>query len=438
MPLMSVRSVLAALALPAGLFFCATPAGADSLVYVKNGTVYVSQPDGSQGRAITTGNNDWAWPSETDNGIIAVAGGLSRVVNGTFNPSGSDQIYEFNQQGHQLSGPANTQGSFSTVGDPEYVSHFRVAPDNSNIAYTVLPSYADAYTSWQAPGGSNFSEAKGSDGSLYPYSSPEWWGTQHILFTHDGPVLFNEAQYGMYSLADGSAPGWNQDDAIGSSPGYQVTVARDGLKYAVEADDAADYTDGTIRNISISIETTATSPSNPSSINLACRIPLPASQFSTLTGAAEISMSFSSDGNTLAWGQDDGIYEANVSNPSDCSAVTSSVHKVVDGGAMPFLGAAPLSACGTCNNGNSGGSGATPNTRLEGAKISKSKHAATFTFGGSNATSFKCKLDRGKWASCRSPKTYKHLKRGGHTFAVYAISSGGKADPSPATKKFRI
>jgi hypothetical protein len=60
-------------------------------------------------------------------------------------------------------------------------------------------------------------------------------------------------------------------------------------------------------------------------------------------GAGLISMSFSADGSTLAWGQDDGIYEANVADPSDCATVTRSVHRVVPGGSMPFLGKASLS-----------------------------------------------------------------------------------------------
>src|SRR5689334_5981511 len=95
------------------LAIAAAPASADTLVYVKNGGVYVAQPDGSQARPNITTNNDWAWPSETDGGIIAVAGGLPRT-DGTFDPSGSDEIYEFNQQGAQTAGPVPTEGSYST------------------------------------------------------------------------------------------------------------------------------------------------------------------------------------------------------------------------------------------------------------------------------------------------------------------------------------
>src|SRR5689334_6213787 len=83
----------------------APAAGAETMVYVKGGQVYVANVDGSAARAVTPQSQWWAWPSETDAGVIAVAGGASRVVNGAYNPSGSDQIFGFDQQGKQLSGP---------------------------------------------------------------------------------------------------------------------------------------------------------------------------------------------------------------------------------------------------------------------------------------------------------------------------------------------
>jgi hypothetical protein len=334
-------SLVIAAAVALALSAAATPAFADTLVYVKNGTVYVSQPDGSQARAVTAGNNGWAWPSETDSGIVAVAGGLSRI-NGSFNPSGSDQIYEFNQQGGQVAGPLATQGTYSSVGDPEYVSHFRVAPDNSNVAWTDISSFANPSTSWRNPNGSgSFSTASDSWGPL-PYSSPEWWGPGHLLITHDGTAFSGQAEYAMYNVADGSAPGWVDDEAIGGSGAYQVTVSRDGLKWAVMTDDGPDH-GGTIQNIAITLETASSQPPTTNVNDTHCTITLPASQFATNHGSSLASMSFSSDGSTLAWAQDDGIYEANVSNPNDCAAFSSSVHMVVPGGQMPFLGAATLS-----------------------------------------------------------------------------------------------
>jgi hypothetical protein len=316
-------------------------ASAGSLVYVKDGNVYVAQSDGTQARAITAGDNGWAWPSETDGGIIAVAGGVSRT-DGQFNPSGSDQIYEFDQQGTQLGDPVATQGTYSTVNDPEYVSHFRVAPDNSSVAWTDISGYASPATSWRNPDGSGtFSTATDTDGAPLPYSSPEWWDPTHLLITHDGSAWPGQAEYSLYNVGDGSSPGWANDEAIGNASSFQVTLSRSGRKWAVMTDDRPDN-GGTIQKIAITLETTASPPPRTDVNSTHCTIKLPASQFATNHGSSLASMSFSSDDSTLAWGQDDGIYEANVSNPKDCGAVTSSVHLVVPGGQMPFLSAAPL------------------------------------------------------------------------------------------------
>src|SRR5690349_2963268 len=85
-------AALAVLSVPPALAGAGTqsaiPAG--SLVFVKSGRVYVARTNGSLARAVTPGGNGWAWPSETDSGIIAVAGGRPRIVN-SFDPSGSDE-----------------------------------------------------------------------------------------------------------------------------------------------------------------------------------------------------------------------------------------------------------------------------------------------------------------------------------------------------------
>jgi hypothetical protein len=458
----SARSRLTGLVVAAGaalaLPIAAAPASADTLVYVKNGAVYIAQPDGTKARAIATSANDWAWPSETDGGIIAVAGGLPRT-DGTFNPSGGDEIYEFNQQGGQVAGPVPTEGSYSTVNDPEYVSHFRVAPDNSNVAWTDTSGFADPFAAWRNPNGSGtFSTANDCCGPL-SYSSPEWWGSTRLLITHDGVTLSSsQPNFTFYNVSDGSNLGWSSDHAIGDASAYQVAVSRNGLLYAVETDDAPDS--GTIHNVAITLETANTPPnsfSGSTQITPACKITLPASQFATNHGSYLASMSFSSDGSTLAWGQDDGIYEANVSNPNDCAAVAGSVHLVVPGGQMPFLGAAALSAPATTTGGGgsstgggsqSGGGSSTgnkaigaPNTAIMGLRLNTRSRQATVKFRGSHGVgklSFKCKLDRGKWTTCHSPTTYKHLKKGRHTFQVKAIDRRGKADSTPATKRFKV
>ncbi len=64
---------------------------------------------------------------------------------------------------------------------------------------------------------------------------------------------------------------------------------------------------------------------------------------------------------------------------------------------------------------------------------------ATFAFGSSESGShFFCKLDRGAYRPCRSPKTYRKLKPGRHTFAVYAIDPAGNRDTTPATFTWKV
>jgi hypothetical protein len=84
---------------------------------------------------------------------------------------------------------------------------------------------------------------------------------------------------------------------------------------------------------------------------------------------------------------------------------------------------------------------ARPNTKLVRAKIRPARHIATFSFKGSGGTgklSFQCRLDGGKYRTCRSGKAYKSLKSGKHVFRVRARDARGKLDLTPVTKKFRI
>lgn len=61
-----------------------------------------------------------------------------------------------------------------------------------------------------------------------------------------------------------------------------------------------------------------------------------------------------------------------------------------------------------------------------GPKKSSAATKATFRFKATNVpgAKFECRLDRAKWAACRSPKAYKKLKAGKHTFRVRAVAHG--------------
>jgi hypothetical protein len=64
----------------------------------------------------------------------------------------------------------------------------------------------------------------------------------------------------------------------------------------------------------------------------------------------------------------------------------------------------------------------------------------TFTFIATDAAAtFRCRVDGGAEAACKSPYTLPAVKgSGAHTFTVAAVSSAGVADPSPARRDFRI
>jgi hypothetical protein len=70
-------------------------------------------------------------------------------------------------------------------------------------------------------------------------------------------------------------------------------------------------------------------------------------------------------------------------------------------------------------------------------KTDKKKIKVKFGFSSSTAgATFKCKLDKGAFAPCTSPKTYK-VKLGKHKFTVKAVSAGG-TDPTPVSFSFKV
>lgn len=80
-------------------------------------------------------------------------------------------------------------------------------------------------------------------------------------------------------------------------------------------------------------------------------------------------------------------------------------------------------------------------TKLTKVKVRKNG-TARFVFagsGGSGTYSFECKLDKGAFKPCASPKRYSGLKPGSkHTFKVRATDSAGLRDIEPAKRSFTV
>jgi CSLREA domain-containing protein len=97
--------------------------------------------------------------------------------------------------------------------------------------------------------------------------------------------------------------------------------------------------------------------------------------------------------------------------------------------------------------GGGNGGGATPPpadttapkvTITKAPKPQSTSTTAKFKFKADEAgSSFECKLDKGKFKKCKSPKTYKKLKAGKHVFKVRAIDKAGNVGKA-AKRKFTV
>lgn len=80
-----------------------------------------------------------------------------------------------------------------------------------------------------------------------------------------------------------------------------------------------------------------------------------------------------------------------------------------------------------------------PETTIERSVLRIATRTATFWFSASEPVQgFQCRLDKGEFKPCGSPRTYKHLKTGKHAFRVRAVDVAGNVDASAAVAHFRV
>jgi len=80
-----------------------------------------------------------------------------------------------------------------------------------------------------------------------------------------------------------------------------------------------------------------------------------------------------------------------------------------------------------------------PQTTITSApKKRRAKHSYVSFESSEPNSSFRCSLDGKTFAPCTSPQDFRNLKRGRHTFAVFAIDPAGNADPTPAEARWRV
>lgn len=79
-----------------------------------------------------------------------------------------------------------------------------------------------------------------------------------------------------------------------------------------------------------------------------------------------------------------------------------------------------------------------PETTIARTKLLSASGVAKFWLSSSEAGSFLCRLDKAPFKPCGSPKTYRHLKPGRHTFRAEAVDAAGNVDPSPVVAWIKI
>jgi hypothetical protein len=80
-----------------------------------------------------------------------------------------------------------------------------------------------------------------------------------------------------------------------------------------------------------------------------------------------------------------------------------------------------------------------PQTTLVKSRLQAATRSVMFWFSSSEvAGGFLCRLDGKPFKPCTSPKSYRHLKPGRHTFRVKALDAAGNVDASPVVAHFRL
>jgi hypothetical protein len=322
-------------------------AHAASLVFVKDGNVWIAGADGSGARPVTAQANNWAWPSEADDGTILAAGGAQRINADGSDSDGSTELYRMDQQGRIISGPVTTPGSMSTPACPTFAPQVvRVSPDGASVAYSTF--FCDSLHTFWGPSNAGFGAAHES---LADYGWPSWIDNGRFLITHFGPTLTaGQAEWGVFDTGTQAGSGWHAGEDYLS--GYEAVVSRSGTRVAVIQDDGADNL-GQVVNAKISIYTASGIEAPDTAPH--CTIALDASTFQH---AGNASPSLSPDGGTVVWAQDDGIHAAT----TDCT----NARLLIPGGAFPFFGTAAASAAATAAPAAPGPAGAQPGAPVAG------------------------------------------------------------------------
>ena len=377
----------------------AAPAAADSMVYVKDANVWLANADGSSPYQVTldgTAANPYESTSEADDGTIVAI----RQV-----PGERRRIYRMTQSGGLLNPPIDTPAPGTGAIDA------RVSPDGRYVAYwfvttvndPLCPFCIDVTNRALISRSDSFTNAD-EIGTPNTGGWPSWDGNTTLVLTNGSGTVW------YYTIGMPEAAIWFDNSVFGDGQFFTLLdgeVSHDGTRFALVRGDNQE-----------TIVTFAMTGAIPAPPTQKCAFIGPTGKF--------VNPTWSTDGLTLAWKEDDGIWEATIPNVGDCTSY-GTPHLVIPGGTDPDLSPARVNpgarpACGNPGNPIACPGTSTTSTTLPGC-------AALASYG-----SIGCRLDT-LIASLDAAQDLGQLKSGLLTAATAARTKERKAEDLVATGK---
>ena len=323
---MSHRTRLAAWLGIAVLALAAAPAArADSLLYARDGNVWLANPDGSGAYQVTldgTAASPYESPSQADDGtIVAIR---------------DRKLYHLSQAGRLLNAPVGTPAPGTGALDA------RVSPNGALVAYAFVTTVSDPLCTFCATAegealishSDRFTDAN-ELGRPHLGGWPTWVGNDTIL------VETSSATQWYYVLGRPEAQEWF-NDGLFTQQGFQTLL--DG-EVAATGDRMA-LVRGNNQETLVLLALNGAPPAAPS---------LPDPRCAGYVSSTFANPTWSSDGGTLAWAEPDGVWVASV--PADlrtCAGLPQPALRV-PGAKEPDLGPAainpgPRPGCGNPGN----------------------------------------------------------------------------------------
>lgn len=289
-------------------------AGNGTIVFIKDYDVWVSHPDGTGERRLTTDGTasaPWHSPDQSDVGTVVAARGKL--------------IQRMDQWGTVLTvidPPDTLNAAAEMVGG--YVKSTTISPDGSKLTYT----YENFSCPPNAPCRLRWTTAFTASDVLTPVSQwgpafldhPSWLTNTRLMFNgigYDQIYLFDVGRGSMFWFHEGMYPG---SDFMTLADG---TVSRNG---ALMATVRGEFEETRIRTYVL-----------PRSPREGAVPPLPTPACETSTSAGLASPTFAPDSSALAWEESDGVWIKNA--PADCDVQQS---LVIAGASEPSWSAAPM------------------------------------------------------------------------------------------------